>query len=233
MSTELHLVEPKAPETWPMYRALVGVGLVCGLLIVGAYELTLPIIERNRAEALERAIFQVLPAARESTTFRLTDAGGFEPLVGDGRGLPLVYAGYDDQGRLAGLAIEASGMGYQDVIRVLYGYSFEEEAIVGVRVLESKETPGLGNKIESDPDFLANFQRLDVTLSDDAASLAHPIAPVKHGQKEHPWQVDGITGATISSKAIANMLNQSAAYWIPRVRRGRADFERANNGGAP
>ena len=45
-------------------------------------------------------------------------------------------------------------MGYQDVIRVLYGYSFAEEAVVGIRVLESKETPGLGTRIETDPDFL-------------------------------------------------------------------------------
>ena len=49
---------------------------------------------------------------------------------------------------IVGLAVEAQGMGYQDVIRVIYGYSFEQDAIVGIRVLESKETPGLGDKIE-------------------------------------------------------------------------------------
>ena len=37
-----------------MYRALVGVGLLCGLLIVSVYEITRPVIARNRAEALER-----------------------------------------------------------------------------------------------------------------------------------------------------------------------------------
>ena len=47
-------------------------------------------------------------------------------------------------------------MGYQDVIRILlYGYSPEHQAIVGMRVLESRETPGLGDKIEKDPAFLA------------------------------------------------------------------------------
>ena len=35
-------------------------------------------------------------------------------------------------------------MGYQDVIHVLWGYSITEEAIVGLKVLESRETPGLG-----------------------------------------------------------------------------------------
>ena len=233
MTSQLQMVQPKPPASWPLFRALVGVGLISGLSIVSAYQLTLPIIERKRAEALERAIFQVLPEARSSTTFLLKDGGGFEPLAGDGRGLALVYAGYDEQDRLVGLAIEASRMGYQDVIRVLYGYSFEDEAIVGVRVLESKETPGLGDKIETDPAFLANFRRLDVTLAGDGQALANPIVPVKRGQKEQAWQVDGITGATISSKAIANMLNDSAAYWIPRVRGGRDDFARAVDGGAP
>jgi electron transport complex protein RnfG len=130
-----------------------------------------------------------------------------------------VYAGYDEQQRLVGLAVEAHGMGYQDVIRVLYGYSFAQEAIIGIRVLESKETPGLGDKIETDADFLENFKRLDVSLSADRSALLHPIEPVKHGRKEHPWQVDGITGATISSVAIAEILSRSTTYWIPRIRR--------------
>jgi electron transport complex protein RnfG len=139
----------------------------------------------------------------------------------------LVYAGYDDQRSLVGLAVEAQGMGYQDVIRLLYGYSFADDAIVGIRVLESKETPGLGDKIETDPDFLENFRRLDVSLTADGTTVAHPIESVKRGEKEQPWQVDAITGATISSKAIANILSKSTAYWVPRIRRGLDDFREA------
>ena len=51
------------PPIWPLYRALVGVGLVCGLLIVSVFVLTGPVIARNEAEALQRAVFQVLPGA--------------------------------------------------------------------------------------------------------------------------------------------------------------------------
>ena len=98
---------------------------------------------------------------------------------------------------------------------MIYGYSFAEEAIVGIQVLESKETPGLGDKIETDPAFLANFERLDVSLADDLSEMANPIEPVKHGEKTTPWQVDGITGATISSEAIANILDRSARTGCP------------------
>jgi len=215
---------PAPPRTWHMYRSMVGVGLACGLLIVSVYQITLPVIERNKAEALERAIFQVLPDARSSATFKLVGEDRFEALVGKGAGERLVYAGYDDEHRLIGLAVEAQGMGYQDVIRILYGYSFAEEAVIGVRVLESKETPGLGDKIETDPELLENFRALDVSLTDDLSQIAHPVEPVKHGKKDQPWQVDGITGATISSVAIANILSQSTAWWVPRIRRHLDDF---------
>jgi electron transport complex protein RnfG len=227
MALEMQTLRADPPRTWHMYRSMVGVGIVCGLLIVTVYELTRPVIERNKAEALQRAIFQVLPRATTSATFRLNGDERFEPLEGDAAGTPLVYAGYDDEHRLVGLAVEASGMGYQDVIRVIYGYSFAEDAIVGIRVLESKETPGLGDKIETDPGFLANFERLDVSLTADGAAIAHAIEPVKRGRKTEPWQVDGITGATISSVAIANILSRSTSYWIPRIRRSLDDFREA------
>ncbi|MBW1762386.1 MAG: FMN-binding protein [Deltaproteobacteria bacterium] len=224
-STEL-ASRPAPPSAWHMYRAMVGVGVFCGLLIVSVFQVTRPIIEHNKAEALKKAIFHVLPDASTSGTYRLNDAGGFEILEGEGIGEQLVYAGYDEKQELVGLAVQAQGMGYQDVIGLIYGYSFAEDAIVGVQVLESKETPGLGDKIETDPAFLENFERLDVSLVDDLSEMANPIVPVKHGAKTNPWEVDGITGATISSVAIAEILNRSAQYWTPRIRNHLDDFRR-------
>jgi len=219
VSHAVDAARPAQTSAWHMYRAMVGVGVVCGLLIVGVFQATQPIIERNKAEALRSAIFHVLPAATTSETFRLDDAGTLSEVEGDGAGAQQVYAGYDEDHDLVGVAIEAQGMGYQDVIRLIYGYSLAEEAIIGIQVLDSKETPGLGDKIEKDPDFLANFDRLEVALGEDSSTLAHAIVPVRHGEKTQPWEVDGITGATISSEAIANILDESAQYWVPRIQR--------------
>ena len=55
MQTASHSSAPPRPASWPMYRALVGVGVACGLLIVSVYVLTLPVIARNEAEALQKA----------------------------------------------------------------------------------------------------------------------------------------------------------------------------------
>lgn len=225
MNGAVEAARPAQTSAWHMYRAMVGVGVVCGVLIVGVFQATRPIIERNKAEALRSAIFHVLPNATTSTTFRLDDAGGFSAVAGESAGVQQIYAGYDDDHELVGLAVEAQGMGYQDVIRLIYGYSFADEAIIGIQVLDSKETPGLGDKIENDPDFLANFERLDVSLGEDPSALAHPIVPVRHGNKAHPWEVDSITGATISSKAIASILDGSAQYWMPRIRRNLKALE--------
>jgi electron transport complex protein RnfG len=227
MSEGQPLLQVAPPRVWHMYRSLVGVGLLCGLLIVTVFELTRPVIDRNKAEALQRAIFRVLPTARSSAAFRLGDDGRFEILAARPGEGPAVYAGYDEQGQLVGLAVEAEGMGYQDVIGLLYGYSVADAAVAGIQVLESRETPGLGDKIETDEAFLRNFERLDVSLTEDGSAVAHPIEFVKPGQKQHPWQVDGITGATISSAAVAEILARSTSFWIPRVRRNLHDFRAA------
>lgn len=215
---------PAPTSPWHMYRAMVGVGVCCALLIVGVFQATRPVIERNKAEALQSAIFRVLPAATKSTTFRWTEGEGFSAASADAAGAELVYAGYDEEGTLVGLAIEAQGMGYQDVIRLIYGYSFSDDAITGTQVLESKETPGLGDKIETDPGFLQNFEQLDVSLAASRTELANSIVPVKHGEKTHPWEVEGITGATISSQAIADILDRSAQRWVPRIEKHLDDF---------
>jgi electron transport complex protein RnfG len=191
------------------------VGIFCALLIVFTFQTTLPTIKRNKAEALERAVFNVLPGAETKHTFKLTDNNTFEPFTGEAKGEKLVYAGYDAQNQLVGIALEAQGQGFQDAIRIIYGYSPEKQTVVGIQVLETKETPGLGDKIEKDPAFLANFDALDVSLAENNSALKNPIEFVKNGKKEHPWQIEGITGATVSSKAIAKILNQSTDVWIP------------------
>jgi electron transport complex protein RnfG len=113
--------------------------------------------------------------------------------------------------------MEAEGQGFQDVLRILYGYSPLCNCVVGMKVLESKETPGLGDKIEKDADFRANFEALDATLNAESGTMANPIELVKPGKKTDAWQVEAITGATISSRAIANILRESTAVTVPVI----------------
>ena len=208
-----------APQanSFHMIRSLGGVGIVCSLLIVFVYQYTKPIIEAKKALALEKAIYQVLPGTTNKVTFDLQADNSFVKIEGQGASGQRIFAGFNDQGQLVGFAIEASGNGFQDLIKLIYGYSHEKQAIVGFQVLESKETPGLGDKIEKDVHFLDNFKNLDVTVQPETFAIQNPVKLVKPGKKTEPWQIDAITGATISSKAVCRILENSSNYWMPLI----------------
>lgn len=215
-------VQQQPTSAWMMYRAIVGIGAFCALLIVSVYQLTADRIRDNQERFLAAAVAQVLPAA-QSTVAVTVDGNGQLLAATDTAALP-VFLGYGEDGTLVGAVVTAQGMGYQDNIRVLYAYSFDRRAIVGFKVLESKETPGLGDKVETEAHFIANFEALDARLAADGRALQNPIITVKQGEKTEPWQVDGITGATITSKAIGAILNDSAGIWVPILERDARGF---------
>lgn len=198
-----------------MIATLGIIAMLSGFLVVLVFETTRPYIEANQREAIERAIFQVVPGASSKKEFVLTDTG-VEPASNGAKGIP-IYAAYDGEGMLAGIATEAAAPGYADVIRILYGYSPDCACITGISILQSKETPGLGDKIGTDPAFLANFEALDAKLNSEKTGLANAIVTVKHGTKSQPWEIDAISGATVSSKAIGRMLNESTQTLLPRL----------------
>jgi electron transport complex protein RnfG len=184
-------------------------GLLSGLVLVGVYLATKPRIERNQAEALQRAIFNVLPGTVKTSPLVLEGdrleqhEGPFSELAGR----EAVFAGYGEADRLVGYAIPGKGPGYMDTIGLIFGYDPQRDVIVGMEVLESRETPGLGDKIITDADFLSNFQALAVEPE---------IVPVKDGRTE-PNEVDCITGATISSESVVSILERSVQRWKPML----------------
>jgi electron transport complex protein RnfG len=216
-------IEQKRTSAWSMYRAIVGIGAFCALLIVVVFQATAERIADNKARFLSAAVAEVLPVSRSTAEVSL-DVDGTLVAATEPANLP-VFLGYGEEGELVGAVITAQGMGYQDNITVLFSYSFDLEAIVGFKILESKETPGLGDKVEIEPHFLANFEALDARLNEDGTALANAIVTVKQGKKTEPWQLDGITGATITSDAIGAILNQGSSDWLPVLERDARAFQ--------
>jgi len=205
-----------ATPSLAMLRSLTLVAGLSGLLVVLAYQITLPLIEENKRIAIERALFKVIPGAVSRRDFVATAQGIIAADDGTDEGT-LIYAGYDKQGRLSGVALEAAAQGYQDVIRLLYSFDPACQCIRGIQVLKMAETPGIGDKISKDADFQENFAELDARLNADGSGLSNDILMVKHGTKTEPWQIDAISGATISSRAVARMLNDSAQQMVPEI----------------
>lgn len=182
-------------------------GMISGFALAGAYQITKPRIEANKARALREAVFQVVPGSSVMQKLVVRD-GELVVLGGDERtDEPVVYGAYDDAGMFVGYALENDGAGFQDQIELLYGYDPVKKRVVGMRVLASRETPGLGDKIFKDKGFVANFDELAVEPA---------IAVVKDG-RDAENEVDAITGATISSKAVVKIINESNAFWLEQL----------------
>lgn len=198
--------EKAGESTARLVLTLTVAGLFSGLAIVGAYEITKPMIAANQAAALRRAVFEVVPGADRLQRLAWRD-GTLVPAEGDAGGEPSVYAGYDAAGGFLGYAIPGEGSGYQDTIGLLYGFDPSCRLVVGMEILESRETPGLGDRIFKDPVFVGAFREL---------AIEPEIELVKEGASA-PNQVDGITGAAISSQAVVRIINAANGEWLPRL----------------
>jgi len=219
MSASAPAPAAQVTSTVALIRALGLVAGVCGLIIVASYQLTLPAANANRRLATERAVFKVLPEAKSIEEFQIRPGGAMaHASEGDPPpGTLKFYAAYDGAGKLEGIAAEGAAKGYADTVRVMFGYSPGCECVVGIGVVSMRETPGIGDKIITDKNFLANFQALDVKLNADMSALANEVKAVKHGTKTHPWQIDAISGATITSRAVGKGINDAAQALLPKL----------------
>ena len=212
-------VEAVEPSSFKLVITLGIAGLLAGIVLVGTYIYTIPLIEANRAEALQSAIFKVLSDCDTFEEFSLID-GQLKSTSGEEQGgdneAKKIFMGYNANKEFIGFAIPGSEPGFQDIIGVIYGYDPSNEIIVGFEVLESKETPGLGDKIFKDAAFQENFKALRTDPN---------IQMVKNGKKANANEVEAITGATISSKAVVRLLNKSMIEWKSAI----ADYIESNN----
>ncbi len=98
-----------------------------------------------------------------------------------------------------GYVIEALTEGYSDEITMLIGVN-NDGVVTGLVTYRAHETVGLGSKILTDHKFLSQFLN-------KSGSFA-----VTNDKKEDEISVDGISGATVSSKAVAKCVNAAVAY---------------------
>lgn len=187
-----------SPPTWRLVSTLAIAGALAGFLLVLVFQATDPAIQAHRARVLAESIDEVLGGPERYETLFLVD-GRFtsDPAGVDTVGLERVYQGYDAQGQPVGIAIAGGEAGFQDVIGLIFGYDPASGHVLGMKVLESKETPGLGDKIEKDSTFVGAFVGASV-----------PLLGVKRGSSRGGvGEVEMITGATISSRTVIDIIN--------------------------
>jgi len=178
---------------------LTVVAILSGLGLAKSYQYADPLIQQNKLEELKKAIFLVLPEAESRDEIPKNDL--------------ILYRGKDADGREVGYAFIWDGGGFQGKIRLMIGLHPDLKTMSGLEVLESVETPGLGAKIMGEP-FRSQFQGLSV------------VPQVKYIKNRKPSEekpsnvIDAITGATISSEAVVNILNAGIAQVVPIIEGG-------------
>ena len=204
---------PEEVSTFRLVATLAIAGALAGLLIVMVNLHTKPIIDKWKAEQLQLAVYEVLPGVESYDTFYLVndELSAVLPSGAKESEYKRVYVGRDENGETTGVAISRGESGFQDVIMVIFGHDPFTGKVSGMKILDSKETPGLGDKIFKDMDFVDQF----------FAGPDTPLLGVKAGAgKGQPNEIDMITGATISSKAVIQIINNALAEWKPVLDRG-------------
>mgnify|MGYP001169045702 CR=1 FL=1 len=205
-------VTAKEPSAIRLVITLGIAGLISGFILVFVYQYTAPIIAANKAKALREAVFKVVPNSAYLQELHYKD--GELVKVGDGSGGDkvqpgeILYGAYGEDNGFMGYAIVGSGNGFQDTIRLLYGYDPVQRAVLGMHILDSKETPGLGDKIYKDDDFVSQFSPV----------LVDPSIELVKGGRKADNQIDAITGATISSAAVVKIINNAHQKWDEKTK---------------
>ena len=141
-------------------------------------------------------------AEKQNQTMRaiLSDAASFAPC---GAAIPAesnisnIHKGYNKEAGITGWCFTVTPRGYGGELTVMVGVS-TDLSVTGVEIVNHSETPGLGAKAVQEgwrSQFIGKSGELTVTKSSPSDS-----------------QIQAITSATITSKAVTSAVNESLAF---------------------
>ena len=177
--------------------AIVGTGLVAI-----TYLNTKDIIAESQRAALEASLNQLVSTDRYDNRI-IEDRIEIVALEALGTSQPVPFYRARRQGQPVALfATPVAPDGYSGPIRLLIGV-YADGTVAGVRVLEHKETPGLGDGIEE--------KRSYWILRFSGKSLTNP-APERWKVKKEGGVFDQFTGATITPRAVIKATRKFLEY---------------------
>ena len=165
-------------------------------LICAASGLTLSLIYRVTEAPID---YQTIKFVKEPAVKKVLTGYDNDPILDrkkivigtDEQGSPIELTIFPAkrQGETFAVAIEGRGKGFHGTIGVMVGVS-KEGSLTDIGITSHSETPGIGSKV-TETTFTTQFQGLPIT-----------------GE----LKVDGISGATYSSKGVMSAVNQALGY---------------------
>ncbi len=160
--------------------------IITGLLAV-TNNITADKIAQQNAQAAAASRLEVLPNA----------AGFEERQMGDAT----YYVGKDQSGQEVGYVFTTAAAGYGGDVQVMTGIG-ADGVVTGVTILSHNETPGLGAKAD-DPSFTDRYKK----------AVPEGGFVLKKGTPSADNEVAAITGATITSTAVTNAVNEAVELY--------------------
>lgn len=108
------------------------------------------------------------------------------------------------EGDLLLIVLPVQGRGYQSAIQAMLALQPDLNTIAALTITEQGETPGIGARVD-EPAWQALWP--DKQIADETGQI---VISVVRGTATGPYEVDAISGATVTSNGVANMLR----YWL-------------------
>jgi electron transport complex protein RnfG len=182
---------------------LAVIAAICTALVAATYQLTVDRIAANEKTRLERSLQPALAGVSYDGSVSESRLVLSPPHGLPGSEAALVYRVYAGNNPAAALFVVTARDGYSGPIRLLLGID-SDGSITGLRILEHRETPGLGDKIEAG--------RSDWVRQFDGRSLANP-AVGDWALKIDGGDFDQLTGASITPRAVINAVRDTLIYF--------------------
>lgn len=187
------------------YALILGViALLCTAVSTGVYLLTKGRIDAVTAEQQRQLLLEVVPQTHFDNDLL---ASCKVVKIPEAPFLNKIYIAKKGS-NLTAYAIQATAPdGYSDNIVLLMGIQ-PDGTVLGVRTLAHKETPGLGDKIETRiSDWIYSFTNRKFSLENEGEWRV----------KKDGGQFDQFTGATITPRAVVNNVRQSAKWVLTEL----------------
>ncbi len=188
---------------WKSGVTLAIVAAFCTSLVAFTWQQTEERIEANKKAWLERSLQPALAGLFFDSP--VTESMIIIPAPHDlpGSDDAIIYRVFAGETPVAALFVVSARDGYAGPIRFLVGISMDG-TVTGVRVLEHRETPGMGDRIE--------MTKSDWVLQFDGRSLQDPELG-EWAIKDDGGEFDQLTGASVTPRAIIKAIKQTLQYF--------------------
>lgn len=188
---------------WKSGVTLAVVAAFCTSLVAFTWQLTAERIETNKKEWLERSLQPALAGLFFDSPVTESMIVIPPPHELPGSDAAIIYRVYAGDEPVAALFVVSARDGYAGPIKLLVGVTMDS-TVTGVRVLEHRETPGLGDRIET--------TKSDWVLQFDGHSLRDPL-PRQWVVKGDGGDFDQLTGASVTPRAIIRAIKETLTYF--------------------